>query len=146
MNTWQDLHVGHVFEPVRYVVTPQAVAAYLAAVGLSNPWFEGSSPFGAPVVPPTLITTDYSALLAQVLPPIIGMHSEHRMELRRPIPVGAEVIVTGRVEDKYVKRGRNYVVIAYEAASPAGDIYARNRIGMTIDGYRERGATGGSDG
>jgi len=133
MLTWHTLPIGHQFEPVTYRVTAEAVAAYTDAVRISHPWYDGESPFGGPIVPPTIITSDYSALLAQVLPPFTGMHARHRLELVKPIPVDAPVRVTGVLEDKYVKRGKHYLVVAYEARAEDGSLYARNRIATTVD-------------
>lgn len=133
MLTWHTLPAGHVFEPVTYRVTAEAVAAYCDAVGIEHPWYTGASPFGGPIVPPTIITSDYSALLAQVLPPFTGMHAKHRLELFAPIPVDAPVHVTGVLEEKYVKRGRHYLVVAYEARGEDGTLFARNRIATTVD-------------
>jgi hypothetical protein len=93
-------------------------------------------------VPPTLITTDYSALLSQVLPPFMGMHARHRMQSLKPIPVGARVVVHGHIEDKFEKRGKKYIVLAYEAKAEDGSTYTRNRISTTVSGYRSEEQAG----
>lgn len=132
---WTDIAVGHRFEPVDYSVTPEQVERFEAAVGVRHPWSHDDSPYGFPIVPPTLPCTDYTRFLAQVFPPIVGMHARHRMRLIRPIPVGAEVRVSGEVVDKFIKRDRHYLVIEYRVEDAEGDPYVVNTISTTIDAY-----------
>jgi len=72
---WEDLIAGQELGPLDYRVTPEAVRHYCSTLGISAARYDADSPIGAPIVPPALVATDYSALLAQVLPPFTGMRS-----------------------------------------------------------------------
>ena len=55
----------------------------------------------------------------------IWAKSEH--EFLKPMRVGSKVSIHGKIVDKYVKRGRNYVVTEYETLDEAGDVVMRSR-------------------
>lgn len=82
-----------------------------------------------------LVATDYGALLAQVLPPFTGMHARHRLQLRRPIRVGEPLTLTGQVVERFIKRGRRYLVVDYWLEDSAGERLITNRITTTIASY-----------
>jgi hypothetical protein len=41
--------------------------------------------------------------------------------------VGSRIYVRGKIVDKYVKRGRNYVVADYETVDEDGEVLMRSR-------------------
>ena len=55
----------------------------------------------------------------------IWAKSEH--EFLKPMKIGTRVTIRGRVVDKYVKRGRNYVVSEYETVDETGEVLMRSR-------------------
>jgi len=55
----------------------------------------------------------------------IWAKSEH--EFLRPMKIGGKIFIRGKVIDKYVKRGRNYVVTEYETVDEAGEVLLRSR-------------------
>lgn len=136
---WEDLEVGQVFAPIEYAVTQEAVNHFVGAVGADHPWYHGGSPYGFAVVPPALVLTDYTRLLAQVLPPITGMHARHRLRLYRPIPVGVLLRLEGTILDRFIRRGHRYVVIEYRLVDASGEPYMTNQITTTIAGYIRHG-------
>ncbi len=137
---WEDLAVGHVFAPIAYSVSAEAVEHFVDAIGEDHPWYHGESPFGFAVVPPALVMTDYTRFLAQVLPPITGMHARHQLRLIRPLPVGQRVTLEGEIVDKFIKRGHRYLVIDYRLVDEAGNRFMTNRITTTLAGYIVDGA------
>jgi len=62
----------------------------------------------------------------------IWAKSEH--EFIKPFKIGSKIYIRGKVVDKYVKRGRNYVVSEYETIDENGDLLMRSReTGLIIE-------------
>ena len=55
----------------------------------------------------------------------IWAKSEH--EFLKPMKIGSKVYIRGRVVDKYVKRGRNYLVSEFETVDESGEVLMRSR-------------------
>jgi hypothetical protein len=55
----------------------------------------------------------------------IWAKSEH--EFCRPMKIGSKVYIRGKVIEKYVKRGRNYVVADYETVDEDGEVLMKSR-------------------
>lgn len=55
----------------------------------------------------------------------IWAKSEH--EFLKPMRIGSKIFIRGKVVDKYVKRGRNYVVSEFETFNEAGELLLRSR-------------------
>src|SRR5690242_14068793 len=121
-----DLDRGDVFEPVRYTLTRQMVEVYCDGVEDDLEWFHGdASPWGRQVRPPTMVHADKMRLLEENCPGerrIRGMqspggmagadariHFEYHATHHRPAFVGDELVVSGRIADRYEKRGRTYL-------------------------------------
>jgi hypothetical protein len=54
----------------------------------------------------------------------IWAKSEH--EFCRPMKIGSKVYIRGKVIEKYVKRGRNYVVADYETVDEDGEVLMKS--------------------
>jgi acyl dehydratase len=62
----------------------------------------------------------------------IWAKSEH--EFIRPMKVGSKVFVRGKVTDKYIKRGREYVVTEFEAVDEHGEVLLISReTGINVE-------------
>ena len=55
----------------------------------------------------------------------IWAKSEH--EFLKPMNMGSKIFIRGKVVDKYVKRGRNYVVSEFETYDESGELLMRSR-------------------
>lgn len=80
-----------------------------------------------------------------IAPPGITVHQHPRMrfatltsvraaiwakseqEFLKPMKMGSKVFIRGRIVDKYVKRGRNYVVTEFETVDEDGEVLLRSR-------------------
>lgn len=117
---WDMVEIGDQLSRELHI-TPELVILYADAVEDFNPWYEGwkmntwrvpgSSPFGAAIVTPLLVSHFVlSVQFDHTKPFAIGsIHTFHDTELVAPIPVGATVRITTRAADKFEKRGRRYV-------------------------------------
>jgi hypothetical protein len=62
----------------------------------------------------------------------IWAKSEH--EFLKPMKVGSKVFIRGKVADKYIKRGREYVVTEYQAVDENGEVLLRSReTGINVE-------------
>lgn len=119
-KTIADLETGDVFEPIRYVVTEFICAEYAHANEDPSEWcYSAMPPFGKQLRPPTMIHADKMRLLeANCLEEkrISGQHTddarihyEYHAQHHSPAFVGDELIVSGRIVDRYTKRGGEYL-------------------------------------
>jgi acyl dehydratase len=78
--------------------------------------------------PPGLTISQHSRMKFAALPALrvsIWAKSEH--EFIKPMKAGGKVFIRGRIVDKYVKRGRAYLVTELETTDEAGDVLMRSR-------------------
>jgi hypothetical protein len=126
-----DLEAGDVFAPVEYVVTPYMASEYAHGVEESCEWFHGPhSPAGRQIRPPTMIHVDKMRILeknclkeqriAGAKGPAARVHYEYHARHHSPACVGERLIVTGRIADRYVKRGRTYLLYELEVRTADG--------------------------
>ena len=123
---FDDLAVGMELGPVETDVSERAITAYVKDWDDPNPWYVSESPFGAPVAPPAfmagllcfqLLATKFNARAT------IGVKTSY--ESLRPVTVGQKMITTGRIADKYIKRGLEYVVIESTSYDESGLAFRR---------------------
>ncbi len=55
----------------------------------------------------------------------IWARSEH--EFLKPMKIGSKIFIRGKIVDKYVKRGRKYLVTDFETVDEAGEVLLRSR-------------------
>jgi len=80
------------------------------------------------VTPPGISISQHARMKFTALPDMsvsIWAKSEH--EFLKPMKVGSKIFIRGKVVDKYVKRGRNYVVAEFETVDEAGEVLLRSR-------------------
>lgn len=83
---------------------------------------------GKGFLPPGTTISQHAGMNFAALPEMkasIWTKSEH--EFLKPMKLGGKIFIHGRVVDKYVKRGRNYMVAEYETVDEAGEVLMRSR-------------------
>ncbi len=113
--------IGSELGPVETLVSPQSVREYCLDWDDPNPWYLTESPFGGPVAPPAFLAglTSFQLLGSRYdARSTIGVQTSHRN--LRPIPVGETLVTRGRITDKYVKRGLEYVVVSSTTCTSDG--------------------------
>jgi len=118
MSDTKDPYVGRDYGRHDHVITPDLVRAYSEAVDDFNPIYTGASPFGGPVAPALLFHSEvYSfrehpkAQPSWYLPNLYGnLHARQEWDLFRPMMVGEAIHTRSFIADRYIKRGRDYVV------------------------------------
>lgn len=80
------------------------------------------------LAPPGLTIANHAKMKFMALPEMkasIWAKSEH--EFLKPMKIGGRVTIRGKITEKYVKRGRNYVVAEYETVDENGEVLLRSR-------------------
>jgi hypothetical protein len=127
-----DLEPGDVFETVRYTVTPFIVSEYAQGIEDDSDWFMSSdNTLGRQVRPPTMVHVDKMRLFdancpleARILgtshPKDARMHYEYSARNCSIAFVGEELVLSGRIADVYVKRGRTFLLTEIEIHTSDG--------------------------
>jgi hypothetical protein len=124
-----------------YVISPQLVQEYAEATQDKNPWYFGSSPFGGPVAPALIRHSEMFVDRRWYLPNIYGnLHAKQEWELFAPIMVGEHISAHSLVADRYIKRGRDYVVNEVLFLGDDGRVRLRSRSHQSF--LRDSGASG----
>jgi hypothetical protein len=129
-KTIADLEPGDVFTPISYVLTEFMCAVYAHGVEETEEFYYSDlNPYGRQLRPPSLVHVDKLRLLEENCDDerrIAGMraeaariHYEYKAVHHSPAFVGEEIVVSGRITDKYVKRGRRF--LCYEIRVETGD-------------------------
>ena len=121
-----DLQVGETLGPVTHHVTAEMIRHFGLATGDAHPDYQGE----APIAPPAMATIFSTRLMGRVGidRPSGGIHARQEYEFLSPLRAGQRVTTTGRVVEKTVRRGRNYVVYETLMVEEAGRPIARCRV------------------
>jgi len=153
-----EIYVGRDYGSHDITITPDMVQHYADATGDRNPWYfgpstslrTGPSPFGGPVAPALIRHSEVYTFGPWYLKNIFGnLHAKQEWELFHPIMVGDRITARSLIVDRYLKRGREYVVneVSYFAAD--GRLLMRGRThqsflldqsaqGTVVDKEREK--------
>jgi hypothetical protein len=115
-----DLEAGDEFKPVEYVLTAFMGSEYAHGVEEDCEWYHSAqAPGGRQIRPPTMIHVDKMRILeenclkekrvAGDAAPDARVHYEYHARQHSPAYVGERLVVSGKITDKYVKRGRTYI-------------------------------------
>jgi len=126
--TYEILTVGEEFVSDTHLVTPEDIEAYAYAVEDDHPWYAGPSPFGGPVAHPTLMANQALHLRHGKYIVHAGLHAKMHFEFLEPVRPGMRVRSRGRVIDKYVRRGRQYMVTEYATQDERGTTLVRGQF------------------
>ena len=115
--TFDALQVGEAFVSDEHLVTPEDVETYAFAVDDHHPWFFGASPFGGPVVHPTLLANQALRLRHSKYIVHAGLHAKMEFHFLQPVRPGMRVRSRGKLIDKYERRGTSARKTAPRASS-----------------------------
>jgi acyl dehydratase len=131
--SYEAVTVGEEFRSDDFLVKPEDVDTYAYAVDDHHRWYMEDSPFGGRIAHPTLLGNQ--ALLMRHSRYIVpaGLHAKMQFEFVEPVRVGMRVRSCGRVIDKYEKRGRHYMVTAFETRDEeSGAVLTRGQFTQMI--------------
>ena len=110
-RAYDDLEVGDTFpdQPARFAVTRDVALGFRRLVASSR--IDGSDlPGDAGTVPPMLAAVYIRSAQNALRNPPGGIHAKQRFQFVKGIHVGDVLETTLTIKDKYVKKGRRYVV------------------------------------
>jgi hypothetical protein len=117
-----DLEQGDVLGPVEYTMSRFVAREYAHANELHQPCFQHAD---GQLAPTTLVHIDKLRLYKLCCPggagPSARIHYEFDATVHAPIPAGTRMRSTGRVVERFVKKGRDYVVTDIEMRGAADD-------------------------
>jgi acyl dehydratase len=118
--SYDAIEVGEELGPLRVTIDDHYVKRYAYAVEDYQPWaLRGESPFGGRIAQAGVLVAPLLRLWNTRYDPNadIGLHQKEEIWFESPVHLGEQVLLRGEVTDKYVKRGKEYVVT--EAAAYA---------------------------
>ena len=144
-----DLEAGDEFTPVRYVLSSLMTSDYAHGVEDDLEWYQSDdSPWARQVAIPTMVHADKMRILevncpkeariAGVRGPDARIHYEYHARHHSPAYVGEELVVTGRIKDRYVSRGREYLHYELEVSTADGRLVT-SYLDRTLLKYRKEG-------
>lgn len=113
-TTFAELKIGQVFPdpPASFQVTKAGVDAYLDATGDDADIYRKKD--GPVPAPPTLAAIYMLEALSHLRNPPGGIHTKQSFTFHRPAYVGDCLLTQAKILETYVKKGRNYAVMAVE--------------------------------
>ena len=114
---WEAIPVGDDLGSMDYVLTEQMVADYRRVV--DNP--HAAYPTVAARHPANLFYRKYAAKMRV---PNMG----HDSEYFNPPVAGKRIIISGRIVDKYIRRGNAYIIIEATAVDEDGRLIEKSRL------------------
>ena len=133
---FDEIRVGEEFAPVRYVADDAAIKAYCYAVDCYDPWYmRPVAPYEFRLAPSCMVLKELMWLYQTVYDRsrVRGLHQHEEAKFHRPVPAGIELIFTGRVTDKYERRGKGYFIHESEARDAEGRLYVSQRNNEIIE-------------
>jgi len=124
---YEAVEAGQRLGPIQYRVDPELVRGQLRAVGQPVPVFLTDPAIDTLLIEPSLYARNYIRLLRADFMVEGVIHSRSELALKRPARAGQLLTVTGRVAEKYLRRGRPYVVIESETFDESGGEVSRER-------------------
>ena len=153
-----DLEAGDEFKSVEYVLTPFMCSEYAHGVETNYERFHSGTDHQRQVRPPTMIHVDKMRILeANCLKeqrvtaggrittepggPDARIHYEYHSRQHSPAYVGERLVVSGRITDKYVKRGRTYIDYYLEVRTSEGRLVTTYTDKTLLRFQAEEGST-----
>jgi hypothetical protein len=109
------------------VITPDWIQKYVDSIDGHNPWYTDDSPFGGPIAPAAVFNYEMELFEGWHPPDIKGriLATEETWEFHRPMRPGQRVLLKGRVQDRYERRGREYIAMEATAWDEQGRLLCR---------------------
>lgn len=141
LMVWEKMKVGEELPPYWIETDEVDQGRFLVAVAEENPWYFRDSPFGGPIVHHTMLDgSPMTSMMQRWEYPFGFVHAMQETEFLNPCLLGKRVQVRGRIADKYVKRGKGYIVVEALCVDEDGVEIMRCRNHAMIDDERVREA------
>lgn len=129
---YADLDIGSQFPeaPARYLVTAEVVDAYRAitAQSLIASDSDAQRSVDAAEAPPTLAAVYIRPAQNALRGPPGGVHAKQQFAFHAPVRIGDVLETTLVVQEKYERKGRNYLVSETRTVNQRGILVTTSRI------------------
>lgn len=129
---FDSIEVGKSLGEMEWLVTDEMIDTQCAIDADYHVWFRLDSPWGGRIAPAQISYRPPRWLLSRNYN-VRGLFYRWEMENLRPIRPGAKLRVTASIVDKYVKNGREFIVLRAEATDPDGNVVFRTRRTHVLD-------------
>lgn len=122
-RNYDAVEIGHDLGTLEIVLDEKTVAERIDLVRWAD-----ERPLRQGLAPPGITISQHSRMKFDALSELrVSIWSRSQHEFLKPFPVGETVTISGRVVEKYAKRGRNYMVTELETRNQAGEVLLRSR-------------------
>jgi acyl dehydratase len=119
---FDDIVVGEKLGPLTYQITADKLAAFRAAT---------ADPAALMI---TIAAKEYAYLLWARYEEVISINAKHEAWYGKPPTIGDTLTAHGRIAERYVRRGRRYLVIETRTEDQHGAHICRNRVTLLMGG------------
>lgn len=139
--SWEALRVDDDLGTVSGVVTEGAVLAHAFSIGENADMFTQGLPGIGPFVPPSLLVNDLLKLFlvgydCTEFGTGGGLHTRALITNHAPLPIGADVSITGKHVAKFIRKGRHHRSVLTEVRASGkliAEMLATETVGYTND-------------
>lgn len=124
--------VGETFGPIEVHVTDHKIKSFAFTQDDYRPWHFADSPFGGRIGHATVLANDllqlYHLTYAEYgASETAGLHAVEELWFHNPVLLDERVTLRGEYVDKYMRRGKGYVVMDAEARGADGRLLVKHR-------------------
>ena len=125
--SYENIKVGDELGRKDILITDEVIQTCANAIESRHPWYIEDSPFGGRIAPSTIFDNDTLRILDENYERFGSIHAKQSWDFKNPAMSGKKVTLTVSVIDKYIKRGRNYIVMELVAVDEDGVEICRGR-------------------
>ena len=111
-----------------YILDEESVRRHRAATHQTA----GEGPAAARLAPVSILASDGLRLIVESFEVPEALHASQEMEVVNTPSVGSRITVRGRLEEKSVKKGRVFIVVATTSEDDEGRILVRARTTLAL--------------
>jgi hypothetical protein len=121
-----EVYIGKDLNTKVIEVDRKLVDDYSRRVGKQNPWYSSSTPERTPIAPAALLYFEPHRLKGWIVEDCkIPRNNSARWEFHAPVYLGDRLTVTGHIDDRYVRRNRDHVVVTMLVTNQHDQLVAR---------------------
>lgn len=119
---WESVQAGQSLGQLQASMSWEEQELRLDALDNLHPWFRQCSPYGEKIMDPFVMVRLAPQLVREALPhESRAVYSRYSVELKRPVLTTSTLTVTGRIAEKYEKRGGKYIRYEIDFLSEDGE-------------------------
>ena len=138
---FEQMVVGEELPTLEFTPNEDYQGRYTVCLQDDNPWYYKESPWGGPIAHHAIFDDGpMAAAMQRYEYPFGWLHARQETEFLNPLPLGRPIKVYSKIAEKYVKRGRGYIVVESLVVDAEGREILRSRNHGMIDDERIREA------